>query len=31
VRWRGEEFILQSDGQMVPAAEKGIVENKGHL
>jgi len=31
VHWRGEEFILQSDGQMVPAAEKGIVENKGHL
>ncbi len=31
VRWRGEEFILQSDGQMLPAAEEGVAENKGHL
>ncbi|MGQ9517508.1 MAG: bacteriohopanetetrol glucosamine biosynthesis glycosyltransferase HpnI [Anaerolineae bacterium] len=30
VHWRGESFILQADGQMVPAAEE-VAENKGHL
>lgn len=30
VHWRGESFILQADGQMVPAAEE-VTENKGHL